>query len=135
MTTLAYMMALILSAMGLTIVIVWPASGPGAAIREKALRPLLPGQASNVLDCYICLGFWSGLLLSPLWWWMTRQHWVWAGCLMTSAVFWIILHNPSDPSPPEGESPEDAPQDGPEVEENPNDEPADHKEETDVQSS
>jgi hypothetical protein len=96
MRSLAYLLALVLSSMGLTIVIVWPQTGPGAWFREKILRRLLPGSAKETLDCYICLSFWSGLLLSPLWWYWTREYWSWAGCLMAPALFWLALENPTD---------------------------------------
>ncbi len=53
--------------MGLTVLVVWPADGVPAKIRE-GLRRLLPSAVKGVLDCYICLGFWAGLILSPIWW-------------------------------------------------------------------
>jgi hypothetical protein len=92
MEAFTYFVSLLLSSMGLTILIVWPQDGPGAWMRERLLRPLLSGKAKHVLDCYICLGFWSGLVLSPLWWFFCRQHWVWTGCLMTPCLFWLALH-------------------------------------------
>ena len=99
MDGLAYLVSFLLSSLGLTILIVWPQEGPGAWLRERVLRRVLPGKAKEVLDCYICLGFWSGLALSPLWWLMCRQPWVWGGCLMTPALFWLVLRNPTDGSP------------------------------------
>ncbi len=93
MDNAAYFVAYVASSMGLTILIVWPQDGPGAWAREWALRRVLPGKAKDVLDCYICLGFWSGLMLSPLWWRMCGQYWSWTGCLMTPALFWLVLHD------------------------------------------
>jgi len=98
MDSLAYLVSFLLSSLGLTILIVWPQEGPGAWIRERVLRSVLPGKAKELLDCYICLGFWSGLALSPLWWLMCRQQWVWGGCLTTPALFWLVLRNPTGDS-------------------------------------
>jgi hypothetical protein len=53
-------LAYLLSSMGLTILIVWPQTGPSAWVRERVLRRALPGRAKEVLDCYICCGFWAG---------------------------------------------------------------------------
>ena len=86
-----HLLAYLLSSMGLTILIVWPTGGPGAWVRDRLLRPLLPGQAAEVLDCYICLGFWSGLGLSVPWWLWYRDPTIWFGCLMVPAVFWLVL--------------------------------------------
>ena len=83
-------LAYVLSAMGLAILVVWPEDGPGAFVREKLLRKLLPKPAHGVLDCYICFGFWTGLLLAIPWWFMYRQEWMWFGCLMIPAVFWLV---------------------------------------------
>jgi hypothetical protein len=80
--------------MGLTILIVWPETGPSAWLRERVVRPILPGRAKGALDCYICLGFWAGLALSPLWWFFCQHWWCWTGCLMTPALFWLVLQNP-----------------------------------------
>ena len=81
----------ILAAMGLTILVVWPKDGPGAYMREKALRRILPKSAHGVLDCYICFGFWTGLLASIPWWFMYRQGWIDFGCLIVPAVFWLVM--------------------------------------------
>ena len=59
-------LAYLLSAMGLTVLVVWPQTGPGAWLRERLLRRSLPPRFREILDCYICCGFWSGLALSPL---------------------------------------------------------------------
>lgn len=91
MNSLVHLMTILLSAMGLTILVVWPQSGPTAWLRERALRPLLAGRAAEVLDCYICLGFWAGLVVSPVWWKFCCEPWCWAACLMTPAAFWIVL--------------------------------------------
>ena len=91
--------SLVLASVGLTVLIVWPESGPSAWIRDRVLRRLLPAKTGDVLDCYICCGFWAGLILAPIWWWFTRQYWCWAACLMTPALFWMILGNPQ-PLPP-----------------------------------
>ncbi len=77
--------------MGLTVLIVWPQDGVGAWVRENVLRKILPGKSKEVLDCYVCTGFWSGLVLSPLWWLMCRERWTVSGCLMTPALFWLVL--------------------------------------------
>jgi hypothetical protein len=88
---LVHLLAYLLASMGLTILIVWPADGPTAWIREKILRRLIPKQVAGVLDCYVCMGFWSGLGLSALWWRWQREPWIWTGCLMVPALFWIFL--------------------------------------------
>lgn len=98
MESLNYLLSFLLSSMGLTILIVWPQSGPGAWVRELVLRRILPSKARGVLDCYVCLGFWTGLALSPVWWLMCRQQWAWFGCLMTPALFWLVLRNPNEDS-------------------------------------
>ena len=59
------LLAYLLSAVGLGVLIVWPQTGPRAWMRERVFRKLLPGTCGNVLDCYICCGFWCGLILSP----------------------------------------------------------------------
>ena len=91
---MASLLSFLLASMGLTIMVVWPQDGPGAWVRERVLRRLLPGKAKEVLDCYICTSYWTGLALSPLWWWMCQGRWAWAGCLMTPPVFWIALRIP-----------------------------------------
>lgn len=83
--------AFLLTSMGLTVLVVWPEHGPSAWLREHLLRRSLPRPAQGVLDCYICAGFWIGLLLSPVWWYLSRAHWAWFGCLMTPALFWLTL--------------------------------------------
>jgi hypothetical protein len=90
---MAFLLSYLLSSMGLTILIVWPQDGPAAWLREEVLRRALPGKAKEVLDCYICTSFWSGLALSSLWWCMCGQPWTLAGCLMTPTLFWIVLRN------------------------------------------
>lgn len=95
MSELAHLLEYLLASIGLTVLLVWPASGPGAFIRDRVIRPVLPGGIKNVLDCYICLGFWSGLLLSGLAWWLYREPSCWLGCLMTPGMFWIVLKNPN----------------------------------------
>ncbi len=87
-------LAYVLSAVGVTVLVVWPENGPVAFVRERVLRRLLPGPAKSVLDCYVCLGFWSGLFLSPLWWLWCGEYWCWTGCLVTPAVFWLALPKP-----------------------------------------
>ncbi len=91
MSGLAQLLSFLLAAMGLTVLVVWPQGGPGAFFREKLLRKLLPKFARGLLDCYVCFGFWAGLLLSVPWWFMYRQPWVWFGCLMVPAVFWLVM--------------------------------------------
>ena len=92
---MSYLLSYLLSSMGLTILIVWPQDGPGAWLREKVFRKVLPEKIKSLMDCYVCASFWSGLALSPLWWWMCREPWTWAGCLMTPSLFWIVLRNPA----------------------------------------
>jgi hypothetical protein len=83
--------AYIFSSMGLTILIVWPQEGPSAWLRDHALRRLLPSYARGALDCYVCLGFWAGLVISiPCWFWY-RQPWCWSGCLIVPFLFWWIV--------------------------------------------
>jgi len=38
----------------------------------------------------------EGLILSPPWWLMSGENWAWAGCLMTPALFWLVLRNPGN---------------------------------------
>jgi len=95
--TIGHLLGYLLSAIGLTVLIVWPEDGPGYWVREKILRPLLPGKANAVLDCYICFGFWSGLVMSAVWWRWEHAPWLWTGCLMVPAVFWMVLR-PSKPN-------------------------------------
>lgn len=83
-------LAYALSAMGLTILVVWPENGPGSYVREHLLRRRLPKSAHGMLDCYICFSFWSGLILSVPWWLIYHQNWVWFGCLIIPAVFWWV---------------------------------------------
>ena len=85
------MLVYVLSAMGLTILIVWPAQGPSAWLRDKILRRMLWPTARDVLDCYICLGFWTALALAPAWWHWTCCYWIWTGPLIVPALFWMIL--------------------------------------------
>lgn len=95
MDSLTSLLAFLLSSLGLTVVIVWPQDGPSAWFRERLLRPRLSSAVVGVLDCYICCGFWVGLLLAPIWWIFAHEPWLWSGCLMTPGVFWLILR-PSD---------------------------------------
>jgi hypothetical protein len=95
----------LLSAHGLAVLVVWPSKGPSAWLREKVVRRFLPRAARGVLDCYICTGFWSALILSPLWWHFYHAWWVWAGCLMTSGIFWILLGNPKPTNEEQDELP------------------------------
>lgn len=98
MGTLADVTSLLLSSVGLTVLVVWPENGPMASLRERVLRPMLPTAAREVLDCYICMGFWAGLGLSPIWWAFTRSYWCWSACLMVPGLFWILLGNPASPA-------------------------------------
>ena len=84
------LVAYVLAAMGLTVLVVWPRGGPGAWVREKLLRKFLPKPVRGVLDCYICFGFWAGLVVAVPWWFWHRHRWMWLGCLMVSAVFWLV---------------------------------------------
>lgn len=91
MRDLALLVTYLLSAMGLTILVVWPTAGPGAFVRDKILRPILAPPFKDVLDCYICLGFWAGEVMAVPWWFMYHQNWVWFGGLMVSALFWLVM--------------------------------------------
>ena len=88
---LAQLLSFLLAAMGLTVLLVWPQGGAGAYVREKILRRVLPKPAAGVLDCYICFGFWAGLVLSAPWLFMSHQCWCWFGCLMVPALFWLVM--------------------------------------------
>ena len=96
MNELASWASYTLSAMGLTILLVWPQRGWSAWFRERVLRHFLPSQAQDVLDCYICCGFWSGLALSPAWWSFHHCLWCWCGCLTTPCLFWLVLNRETD---------------------------------------
>ncbi len=85
------LLTFLLASMGLTVLIVWPEHGPVATFREATLRSALSASLAGVLDCYVCLSFWMGLLLSPLWWAWFRESWCLLGCLMPPALFWIVL--------------------------------------------
>lgn len=89
----------LLGGTGLTILIVWPGGGPAAFFRDRVLRSLLGRRASEALDCYICCGFWCGLLLAPLHWWMYGEPFVWFGCLMIPMIFWLLFHRSDSDSP------------------------------------
>ncbi len=91
MTGLGSLLGYLFSAAGLTVLVVWPTDGPGALVREKILRSALPKRAHGVLDCYICFGFWSGLAMSILWWWIYRRAWLWFGPLMVPGLFWLVM--------------------------------------------
>lgn len=93
MSEFADLVAYLLSSAGLTVLIVWPQTGPGAWVRERVLRRILPRSAGKVLDCYICFSFWCGLALSPLSWRFSGRPWSWAGCLMVPPVFWLLLRD------------------------------------------
>ena len=96
MQSLTQLLSLLLASMGLTILIVWPEGGPGAWFRDRILRRLLPAAAAQALDCYVCLSFWAGLLLSAIWWHFTGEFWCWAGCLMTPTLCWMVFVNASE---------------------------------------
>jgi hypothetical protein len=81
----------VLSAMGLTVLIVWPDKGPTAWLRDTIFRKLLPVKAQGVLDCYICLGFWIGLALEWPFWRIYHETWIWWGLLMIPVVFWLVM--------------------------------------------
>lgn len=100
MNDLTQLLILLLSAMGLTIMIVWPTGGPGAWVREKLLRPVLGGRGGEVLDCYICFSFWAGLLVGTV---ASRVDHLWplAACLMTPVLFWVSLRGWESADPPE----------------------------------
>ena len=85
----------VLSGLGLAVLLVWPQSGPSAWVRERLLRPALGRNMVEILDCYICCGFWSGLALSPVWWLAYRRLWCWSGCLIVPYLFWLSLGNGS----------------------------------------
>ena len=88
MDSLTPFLAYLLSAAGLTVLIVWPQTGPSAFLRDRVLCPLLPASLRDLLDCYICCSFWCGLALSPIWWALERHFWYLGGCLMLPAIFW-----------------------------------------------
>jgi hypothetical protein len=81
----------LLSSIGLAVLIVWPAHGPSAWLREKVARKCLGESAQVVLDCYICCSFWTALVLAPLWWYFTASPCYWFGCLMAPCVVWLVL--------------------------------------------
>lgn len=89
MSEFSTLITYLLSALGLAVLLVWPAAGPSAWVRDRWLRRVLTGSAEHVLDCYVCAGFWCGLALSPTWWYFTRIWWVWFGCLMIPGIFWF----------------------------------------------
>jgi hypothetical protein len=104
MSEVTEFIAYILSSAGLTILLVWPSGGPTAWIRERMLRAVLRGKAADVLDCYICSGFWMGLLLSPVWWFVCHRFWCWTGCFITPYLFWVHLRPDADRGPEENKT-------------------------------
>ena len=80
----------VFSSMGATILLVWPVDGPGAWIRERILRRLLPASARKVLDCYICLSVWIALIGVPFWW-MGGYRWPAIAWLIVPAAFWLAM--------------------------------------------
>jgi hypothetical protein len=80
-----------LTGMGTCVLVVWPATGPVAWVRDSIFRKLIPSALVGVLDCYICFSFWSGLAWGVLWWWLTEFYWCLAAPLTTPALFWIVL--------------------------------------------
>jgi hypothetical protein len=95
MNDLAALIAYLLASMGLTVLIVWPKSGPTAWIRERVLRRLLPTPASGALDCYVCASFWCGFILGPIWWSFEHHYWYFGGCLMVPSLFWLSTREQS----------------------------------------
>ncbi len=81
----------LLSATGLTVLVVWPAHGPSAWVRDVVLRKVLPARVQGLLDCYVCCGFWSGAVLTWPWWLACGRMWTWFGCLMVPGIFWLVL--------------------------------------------
>jgi hypothetical protein len=88
---MAHLVEFVLATMGLTILVVWPQGGPMGWIRDRIIRPLLPGKTKGVLDCYICFSFWAGVVVSGIWWWIYGESWIWSGPVMVPAVFWVAL--------------------------------------------
>ena len=84
-------MCYLLSGMGLTVLVVWPEDGPLAWFRDTVMRRILREPAGKLLDCYVCLSFWSGLLISPLFWTTYRELWCWSGPISVPALFWLLL--------------------------------------------
>jgi hypothetical protein len=78
------------SSMGVTILIVWPADGLGAWVRERVLRRILPVSIKAVLDCYICSSVWIGLIAAPFWW-AAGFHWSAVAWLALPAIFWLAM--------------------------------------------
>lgn len=85
----------LLSAVGLTVIVVWPEKGIAAWVRDRILRSLIPAAVVGVLDCFVCFSFWAGLLLSPLFWWRYHEMWCWCGPLIGPAIFWSVLRERS----------------------------------------
>ena len=82
----------VFSSMGLTILLVWPADGVGAWLRERVIRPLLPRVLRKVLDCYICLSVWIALASVPFWW-MAGYRWSGIAWPVVPAVFWLVIRD------------------------------------------
>jgi hypothetical protein len=99
--------AYILTSVGLTVLVVWPETGPLAWLREHVLRRILPESVSGMLDCYLCFGFWAALVLAPLWWLMDGRLLYFLGCVMTTGIFWMLQRSSggNDPEQEEAESP------------------------------
>jgi len=91
MNELVLLTTYLLSSFGMTVLVVWPETGPSAWVRDKLLRRLLWPGAREVFDCYVCFSFWASLLLSPIWWLFEHVWWAWTGCLMTPGLFWLVL--------------------------------------------
>ncbi len=80
----------VLSSVGLTLLLVWPAEGPGAWVRERLLRWVLPKGLRKALDCYICLGTWVALAAAPGWW-LAGYHWSVIAWPVVPAAFWLVM--------------------------------------------
>lgn len=88
---MTHLITYVLASIGLTVLVVWPDSGPGAWARESVLRPLLPRAMKHALDCYICFSFWAAMTLTPVWQFIGRDDRLWLGCLMVPGLFWLTL--------------------------------------------
>lgn len=85
-----HLIALLLTSAGAALLIVWPATGPSAFVRERIMRPLIPAFARGVLDCLVCFSVWTGLATAAVFYEFSGIYYCWFSPLMTPMIFWLV---------------------------------------------
>lgn len=110
---MALLVSYLLSAVGATVLLVWPEHGLMAWFRERVLRRSLPALARDALDCYTCSGFWLGLGLGVIWWRWTGRFYYAFGGLTVAGLFWLVQRLAGREGEDDaGEEPEDYAEEG-----------------------